>query len=136
MAKFAATDYVISVNGSDFSTNLNSAELTIESEDLETTAFGQAFRSRIGGLKQASLSLQFMQDFGAGSVDATLHPLIGTIATVIIKPQGTAAPSATTPHYNFNCLVTQYSPVASTVGDLASFSITWPVSGTVTRATA
>lgn len=133
MAKFAATDYVITVNSTDFSTNLNSAELTIESEDLETTAFGQGFRTRIGGLKQASLSLQFMQDFGAGSVDEILHPILGTIATVVIKPQGTADPSATTPHYLANCLVTQYSPVASSVGDLATLSITWPVSGTVVR---
>lgn len=134
MAKFAATDHVIRVNGTDFSTNLNQVELTIEAEDLETTAFGQGFRTRIGGLKQASITLQFMQDFGAASVDATLSPLVGTIATVVLIPAGTAV-SATNPSYTTNCLVTQYSPMASSVGDLATFSITWPVTGTVTRGT-
>jgi hypothetical protein len=135
MAKFAATDYVIRINGNDFSNSMNQAELTIEAEDLETTAFGQGFRTRIGGLKQASVTLQFMQDFAGGSIDATLNSLVGSIATVVLIPAGTAV-SATNPSYTATCLVTQYSPMASSVGDLATFSITWPVSGTVTRATA
>ena len=135
MAKFAATDYFVSINGTDFSTSLNSVELALEADDLETTAFGQGFRTRIGGLKQASLTLNFMQDFGSGSVDAVLSPLLASLATVVIKPtSGTV--TATNPSYTMTALVTQYSPFASSVGDLASLSVTFPVSGTVTRATA
>jgi hypothetical protein len=135
MAKFAATDYFVSINGSDFSTNLNSVELSREADDLETTAFGSSWRTRIGGLKQASLTLNFMQDFGAGSVDATLNPLLGSIATVVIKPtSGTV--NSTNPTYTMTALVTQYSPFASSVGDIATLSVTFPISGTVTRATA
>jgi hypothetical protein len=135
MAKFAATDYAITINGASFSTNLNSVELAQEADDLETTAFGQGWRTRIGGLRNATVTLNFMQDFGAGSVDATLNPLLGSIATVVIKPtSGTA--TATNPSYSAECLVTQYSPFASSVGDIATLSVTWPVSGTVTRATA
>jgi hypothetical protein len=135
MAKFAATDYFVSINGTNFSTSLNSVELAIEADDLETTAFGETFRTRIGGLKQASLTLNFMQDFAAGSVDAVLSPLLATLATVVIKPtSGTV--TATNPSYTMTALVTQYSPFASSVGDIASLSVTFPVSGTVTRATA
>ena len=135
MPKFAATDYSISVNGTSFSTSLNSAELSIESDDLETTSFGGEWRTRIGGLKSASLTLSFMQDFGAASVDATLYPLLNTAATVVIKPtSGTV--TSTNPSYTALCLVNQYSPFASSVGDIATLSVTWPVSGTVTRATA
>jgi hypothetical protein len=135
MAKFAATDYFVSINGSDFSTNLNSVELSQEADDLETTAFGSSWRTRIGGLKQASLTLNFMQDFGAGSVDATLNPLLGSIATVVIKPtSGTV--TSTNPTYTMTALVTQYSPFASSVGDIATLSVTWPVSGSVVRGTA
>ena len=135
MAKFAATDYFVSINGSDFSTNLNSVELSQEADDLETTAFGSSWRTRIGGLKQASLTLNFMQDFAAGSVDATLNPLLGSIATVVIKPtSGTV--TSTNPTYTMTALVTQYSPFASSVGDIATLSVTWPVSGSVVRGTA
>lgn len=135
MAKFAATDYSVTIAGTDFSANLNSVELSQEADDIETTAFGSSWRTRIGGLKNASLTLNFMQDFGAGSVDATLNPLLGTLATVVIKPtSGTVG--ATNPTYTMTCLVNQYNPFASSVGDIATLSVTWPVSGSVTRATA
>ncbi len=134
MAKFAATDYKVTVNGTNFSTNLNSVELAIESDDLETTAFGGEFRTRVGGLKSGSLTLQFMQDFGSSSVDATLFPLLNTLATVVIVPtSGTV--TATNPSYTAVCLVNSYSPFASSVGDIATLSVTWPTSGTITRGT-
>ena len=134
MAKFAATDYKITVNGTNFSTNLNGVELSIESDDLETTAFGGEFRTRIGGLKTGSVTLSFMQDFGAASVDATLFPLLNTLATVVIAPtSGTV--NSSNPAYSAICLVNSYSPFASSVGDIATLSVTWPTSGTITRGT-
>lgn len=134
MAKFVATDYAITINGSDFSSSLAAATLEITAEEQETTAFGSGYRTRIGGLKDASLSLDFHQDFGAGAVDATLFPLLGTQATVTIKPTSGSV-SATNPSYSMVALVTQYSPFASSIGDLATLSVSWPVSGTVTRGT-
>jgi hypothetical protein len=60
-------------------------------------------RTRIGGLKTGSLTLQFMQDFGAASVDATLFPLYNTLATVVIVPtSGTV--TATNPAYTARVL--------------------------------
>jgi hypothetical protein len=134
MAKFAATDHKITINGTDFSTNLNSIELAQEADDLETTAFGQSWRSRIGGLRNASVTLNFMQDFAAGSVDATLNPLLGSIATVVIQ-SATGTVNATNPKYTAECLVSSYSPFASSVGDIATLSVTWNVTGTVVRGT-
>jgi hypothetical protein len=134
MAKFAATDYKVTINGTNFSTNLNSVELALESDSLETTAFGGTFRESIGGLKSGSLTLQFMQDFGASSVDATLFPLLNTLATVVIAPtSGTV--TATNPSYTATCLVNSYTPFASSVGDIATLSVTWPTSGTIGRGT-
>jgi len=134
MAKFAATDYKVTINGTNFSTNLNSIELSIESDDLETTAFGGEFRTRIGGLKSGSVTLQFMQDFGAAAVDATLFPLLNTLATVVVVPTSGSV-SATNPSYAATCLVNQYSPFNSSVGDIATLSVTWPTSGTIVRGT-
>lgn len=135
MAKFVATNYNIKVAGTDFSTSLASVELNLESDDVETTAFGSDFRTRVGGLKTGTISLNFHQDFGSSSVDAILYPLLNTIATVVIIPNGTAV-TATNPSYTVTCLVNQYQPFASSVGDLATLSVSWPLSGTVTRATA
>ena len=134
MAVFVATDYKITINGTNFSTNLTQAELSEEADDVETTAFGAGWRSRTGGLKSATLTLSFNQDFGASSVDATLSPLLGTIATVVILPTS-AGTSATNPSYTGTFLVSQYSPFSASIGDLSTFDVKWPSAGTVTRGT-
>ena len=135
MAKFVATDYNVTINGTPFSTSLAAVTLDITAEEQETTAFGDGYRTRIGGLKDGSITLDFHQDFGAASVDATLFPLLGTQATVVIKPTSGSV-TATNPSYSALALVTQYQPFASNVGELATLSVTWPTSGSVTRATA
>jgi hypothetical protein len=135
VAKFVATDYNVTINGTSFSSSLAAVTLDITAEEQETTAFGNDYRTRIGGLKDGSISLDFHQDFGAGAVDAVLFPLLGTQATVVIKPTSGAV-SATNPSYTALALVTQYQPFASNVGELATLSVTWPTSGSVTRATA
>ena len=135
MAKFVATDHKITINGTNFSDSLQSVDLTIQADEVDTTTFGGAWKTMTGGLRSGSLTLNFYQDFGAGSVDATLWPLLNTAATVVITPTSTAV-SSVNPSYSAVCLVSQYQPFASTVGDLATLSVTWPTSGTVTRATA
>ena len=135
MAKFFAKDYKITVGTTVISEDIASVTLDITADEVETTAFGSTYRSRIGGLKDASVSLDFHQDFGAGAVDALLFPLLGSTVAVKIAPtSGTV--TATNPEYRFTALCTQYQPFAGAVGDLATLSVTWPVSGEVTRATA
>jgi hypothetical protein len=135
MAKFFAQDYKVTVGTTVLSDSIASVTLDITTDEVETTAFGSTYRTRIGGLKDASVSLDFHQDFGAGSVDALLFPLMGSTVAVKIAPtSGTV--TATNPEYRFTALVTQYQPFAGAVGDLATLSITWPVSGEVLRGTA
>jgi len=135
VAKFVATDYRITINSVDFSSSLAAATLDISAAEQEVTAFGDTFVQRISGLKDASISLDFHQDFGAASVDATLFPLLGSQATVVITP--TNGTSSTSPAYRGVFLCTEYSPYASSIGDLATLSVSWPLAdGTISRATA
>jgi hypothetical protein len=134
VAKFVATDYNIKIGGVDFSHSLAAVTLDITADEQETTSFGKTFRERIGGLKDASVTLDFHQDFGATAVDATLHPLIGGTVGIEIKPTAGTI-SATNPQYSFTALCTSYQPFASSVGDLATLSVSWPVTGQVTRGT-
>lgn len=135
MAKFVATDYNITIGGTDFSSSLAAVTLDVSAEEQETTSFGNSFRTRISGLKDGSVSLDFHQDFGATSVDSTLWPLLGTSVEIEIRPTS-AAVGATNPTYTFEALVTEYQPFASSVGDLATLSVSWPVNGAVVRAEA
>jgi hypothetical protein len=135
MAKFFAQDYKITVGTTVLSTSINSVTLDITADSVETTAFGSTYRTSIGGLKSGTVSLDFMQDFAAGSVDAILFPLMGSTVAVKIAPtSGTV--SATNPEYRFDCLVTQYQPYASSTGDLSTLSVSWPTTGEIVRGTA
>jgi hypothetical protein len=134
LAKFYAQDYKVTIGTVVISDDIASVTLDITSDEIETTAFGSSYRTRIGGLKDASVSLDFHQDFGAGAVDSLLFPLMGgTVAVKIAPTSGTV--TATNPEYRFTALVTQYQPFAGAVGDLATLSVTWPVSGEITRGT-
>src|SRR6056297_219254 len=132
--KFVTTDFTVSIGGNDFSSSINSVTLDVSVEEQETTAFGNTSRTRIGGLKDGSVSLDFHQDFGSASVDETLWPLLGQTVSITITPTSGAA-SATNPSYEFDCLVTQYQPFANAVGELATLSVSWPVTGDVVRNT-
>lgn len=135
MAKFVSTDFKIELNSVDLSNAIASATLDITREEQTTTAFGQTSVTRIGGLQDGSLTLEFHQDFGSAAVDETLFPILGSLVPFSISPtSGTIA--ADNPTYSGTVLVTNYTPFDSATGELATFSITIPVSGDITRATA
>ncbi len=135
MARIVLTNAVVKINSVDLSDHVASVELSQEVEEVETTAFGDSARTRTGGLANNSLSLDFHQDFASASVDDTLNALVGGTASFEILPAGTAV-SATNPAYSGTVLLTEWTPVSGAIGELATASITWPVSGAVTRATA
>ena len=136
MAIFVATDFSVTINGSTaLASYLTQVELKTTANDITTTSFGSTWVTRVAGLKEGSLTLNFNQDYAASTVDATLWPLLGTNATVVIKPTSSAVGSAN-PSYTVTCLVTDLTPVSGQIGDLATFSVTWPTNGTVSRATA
>lgn len=134
MAIFVATDFSVSINGSTaLASYLTQVELKVSANDITTTAFGSTYVTRVAGLKEGSLTLQFNQDYAASTVDATLWPLLGSNATVVLKPTSSAVGSAN-PSYTTVCLVTDLTPISGNIGDLSTFSLTWPTNGTVTRA--
>lgn len=136
MAVFAATDYYFTIGGTDLADHLQSIELPIEVADLDTTNFDSAgWHERIAGLKDAKVNLNWMQDFAAAEVEATVWPLLGTLVSIVLKPTS-AVVGATNPTYTFSALVTDWKPIGAKVGDLAVSQVSWPVSGAVTRATA
>ena len=134
MAKFVLNNASVTINSVDLSDHVSSVTLDITADEVEETAFGQTFKSRLGGLKDGTLSIDFQQDFAASEVDATLWPLLGTVTTFEIKADSGAV-AATNPKYSGSVLVNQHQPVANGVGELASFSVSFPTSGTITRAT-
>tara|TARA_R110000868_G_scaffold6656_4_gene37456 strand:- start:9189 stop:9602 length:414 start_codon:yes stop_codon:yes gene_type:complete len=137
MSKFVATGTTVTFNATDISSSLTRGELVVNSAEVDVTDFGSAgWVEVIGGLKSGTVSLDFQADYGAGGVNELFADLLGTIGTVtIITANGTAA-SATTPIYTTEVLVNSFTPVSGAVGDLSTWTVTFPTSGPVTYATA
>jgi len=137
MAKYVLTDPVIVFAGSTITSSCASVTISLSADDVETTAFGVAggYRTRIGGLKSGTVDFEMHQDFGASGIDALFFPNLGGTVAVSVVPGGTAAVSATNPQYSFDVLVSEYSPVDGAVGDLATTSVSLPITGEVTRGT-
>lgn len=137
MAKFVVTGTKVTVNGTDVSSSCARAELVINAAEVAVTDFGSGgWTEVIGGLKSGTVSLDFHSDFGVGAISTLFQPLVGTIGTVtIVAANGTAA-SSTTPLYTANVLINSFTPVSGAVGDLSTFSVSFPTSGAVSYATA
>ena len=135
MAAFVLTNALVTVGGVDLSDHVVSVTLPASADEIDDTAMGDTYRSRLGGLKDWSIQINFHQDFAASKVDATIFPLLGTVAAVTVKAVN-GATSATNPLYSGSVLVNDYPVLSNGVGELATAQVNWPGSGALTRATA
>ena len=133
MSKLVLTNSNVTLGGTDVSAYVASITLSISVNEVETTSFGTGAVTRVGGLQDNSVTLDMHQDFSA--IEGLVYPLIGYTTSLVIKPNGTAVGTAN-PSYTMTPLVTEWTPVNGAVGELATASITWPISGTVTKAVA
>jgi len=135
MARIVLTNAFISVGGVDLSDLVASVTLNTSRDVVETSAFSVTAKTRVAGLADNSVTLEFHQDFATGEVEQTIYPLLGTASAVIVKPNG-GTTSAFNPSYSFSAIISEWTPINGSVGELATASVTWPVTGAITKAVA
>jgi hypothetical protein len=136
MAKYVVTATAVKIGTTNVSDSCASATLELTAADVDVTDFGSSgWTQVIGGLKSGTLTLDFHSDYGVGGINTILNPLLGTIATVTLAPNGTVG-SSTNPIWTVPVLVNSVSPVAGAVGDLSTFSVSFPKAAEVTSSTA
>ena len=138
MSKFIGKNTRVKLGTADLTSNVASITINETVDEIEDTALGQASRSRIAGLKDASVTIDFHSDYGAGSVNDTVGSVFGGTASITVLAgatlgQGTA--SATAPLYTVTVLCSNQDVVNSQVGDISTFSVTWPAVGEVIKST-
>lgn len=119
----------------DWSDHIKSATLSISSAMQDFTTYGDgAWTVQKPGLKSATLSVDFNQDFSS-SVDATFGPAIiaGTLYYFDLKPTS-ASRGSTNPSYVLAAYVSSYS-VGNPVGERGSVTVEFMPTGTVARLT-
>lgn len=134
MARLVLTNAYITINGVNLSDHIASVTLTTTDDVIDTTAFSStAARTRVAGLTDNSVALEFHQDYATSNVEATIYPLLGDTTAVVVKPNGSTT-AADNPSYSFTALVSEWQPLNGAVGELATASVTWPISGEITKA--
>jgi hypothetical protein len=134
MPRIVLTNASVTFASTDVSSYVSSITLSTSLDVVDTTSFGNTARTRVAGLADNQVTIEFFQDFGSGLLESIIYPTIGTSAAMIIKPVA-GSTTATNPSYSFNALVSEWQPLSGAVGELATASVTWPVSGAITKAT-
>lgn len=134
MATLALLNAFVQINAVDLSDHARQATLALEATALNSEAFGDTWTEITGGLKSGTLTIEFLDDFAASEVDATLFPIFGTVVTFTVRPDAGVV-SATNPNYTGSVFIQQHS-VGGSLNEMAMKSLTLPTSGAVTRATA
>lgn len=121
-----ATSYDLSDQG-------NQCTLTIGSDSLEITAFGDTGHKFAPGLQSVDVSITFFLSYGAGEVEAALAAMVGQgTTTLVISPSGTTE-GPSNPEYTItNAMLASFTPINSTVGEMATVTANW-VGGTWAR---
>src|SRR3974390_684263 len=125
MAKFVLKQASVVVNSVDLSDHVDQVTINIKYNSVDATVMSTSgFTQALQGMGDASVTVDFFQDFAAGNVDATLWPLAsaGTTFTISIKPTQ-AAVSATNPRYDMTAMILSYAPVDGKVGDASKTSV-------------
>jgi hypothetical protein len=134
MPRLVLTNASVVFGSTDLSDYISSISLNSTFDIVETTAFGNTAKTRVAGLADNSVTFEFHQDYATGEVEQTIYPLLGTAVSVVAKPvAGTT--TAVNPQYAFSALVSEWTPLNGSVGELATASVTWPISGAITKTT-
>ena len=135
MSVVVLTNAQVTVNGVDLSNHVDSVEVQTNVDDVDITAMGASAHQHAPGLRNDKITVNFLQDFAASSVDATLFPLLGNTGfTVKVVPVNTTV-STTNPSYTATCVLFTYSPLSGKVGERSDTSVEFQATGLIVKAT-
>lgn len=139
MARLVLTNAYVLYASNDISQYVTSVSLSTSVDVIETTGLGSSARTRVGGLFDNSLTLELNQDFADNALEELINgtslatTTVGTTVAMEIRPVNGAV-SASNPKFTFNALISEWQPLSAAVGELATVSVTWPISGAITKA--
>ena len=101
--------------------------------EIDVTAMGDTGVRQIAGLETSNLTIEFINDNASSAVLQTLNTLVGTNAYFKVANDKSAAGSASNPFFSGLCLINNITPINGAVGDLSTQSVTFNVSGAITK---
>lgn len=121
----------ISVDSNDLSAFCSASNLDVEADEHDVTMYGATDYAVQGGLVKKSASISGTYDDSASGPKAVLEPLIGTVVTLVRRPEGTGTGL---PQESVSVLVKKYSE-SNPVAGMITWSCDLTGSGAITRTT-
>lgn len=118
----------ISLNAVDLSAFTDSSEFGREADSHDVTTYGKNSHVYQGGLLDGTVKMGGTYDDTAAGPRDTIEPLIGTVVTLIRRPEGTGSGK---PQDSVSVLVTNYTET-SPVADMVKWSCEMQCSDEVT----
>jgi hypothetical protein len=128
MAFVHGKDTYISLNAVDLSAFCNTSEFGRKADKHDVTTYGKDDHVYSGGLGDGEASIGGIYDNGAAGPRDTIEPLVGTVVTLIRRPEGTGSGL---PQDSVSVLVEEYVET-SPVADMVSWSAKLQLSDAVT----
>lgn len=116
---------VITVGGHDLRDQCSAITLTLGNAPLESTAFGAAGQSYVGGLQSVDGTMTLYVDYGAGNVEGGIYDEVGQGDTTIVVKKDASAVSATNPEWTITGTMIADYPITYTVGELQVMEVSF-----------
>lgn len=138
MAALTGRSLVLTVGGTDYSTQVFSCAVEADDADSDEVTFAEA---AAGGGRKYTLNVKLTQDMAATTLWSKIWDSAGEDVAVLLKPYGNLVASDTQPHYSLTANVRE--PKGTLFGGDAdaspskrwSVEVDWPLSAKPTRVT-
>jgi len=110
----------VAINGTALSDHASSLQVESSAEEIDFTSFSSnGFKEFGQGLKDATITVTFFNDYATGSVDQALRPFYesGGTFTIAVRPDAGAAVSATNPGGTMIARLYSWPTLSGAVGE-------------------
>ena len=126
MAKFAATDVYVLLNGQNISDWCFNVDAPDAKEQIDVSGFNSTgSKEFVPGSRDQTITLGILQDFGTTAIHALLNPLYtaNTVFAIELRPTS-AARSATNPWYGGSAQLYEYDGLNAQLNSRAEITAT------------
>lgn len=135
MTTVALLNQYLLVNAVNLSDHTTNCQLAANRTQLSSEAFGDSWEEVTSGLAAGTVNFEVLDDFAVASIDSTLWAafLAGTNVACEVRPDA-GARSTSNPGYTFNVHPSEWQ-MGGQLNTMAKKSLTWKISGAITRNT-
>ena len=135
MAKVTVKAMDIELDGTDYSSEISSANLQISVDTNDSINMeSEGWQEMVGSIIRATLNLTFKKDADLSGLDSALWAKLGEAMTFACLLDGDNAIAPGNPEFQGSVVVNSHE-FGGAVGSLHEHSVSWPVTGKVIRDT-